>query len=54
MTPIVQINREQVRRLMQRELETFRARNPKSFVLYQRAQHSLLAGVPMHWMTRGP
>lgn len=54
MTPTVQINREQIKRLMERELELFRARNPKSFALYQRAQGSLLAGVPMHWMTRWP
>lgn len=48
------IDRSKVENLMQRELQTFQARNPKSFELYQRAKGSLLAGVPMHWMTRWP
>lgn len=48
------IDRSKVKALMGHEQQLFAERNPKSFELYQRAKHSLLAGVPMHWMTRWP
>ena len=37
-----------------RELERFRAEHPRSRELAERAQRSLLGGVPMHWMVRWP
>ncbi|GIW36034.1 MAG: aminotransferase [Meiothermus sp.] len=48
------IDRSKVKALMQTEQQLFVERHPRSFELYQRAQNSLLAGVPMHWMTRWP
>jgi glutamate-1-semialdehyde 2,1-aminomutase len=39
-------------RLMERELERFRAEHPRSLELAERAKVSLLGGVPMHWMVR--
>ncbi|GIW34096.1 aspartate aminotransferase family protein [Meiothermus sp.] len=48
------IDRNKVKALMQTEQQLFAERHPRSFELYQRAQNSLLAGVPMHWMTRWP
>ena len=38
--------------LMQRELARFRADHPRSLELAEQARHSLLGGVPMHWMVR--
>ena len=40
--------------LTERELERFRAEHPRSRELSERARHSLLGGVPMHWMVRWP
>ena len=40
--------------LMTRELERFRAEHPRSHALSEQAKHSLLGGVPMHWMVRWP
>lgn len=54
MTPTATIDHSKVRALMEREYKLFAQRNPKSFELYGRAKNSLLAGVPMHWMTRWP
>jgi glutamate-1-semialdehyde 2,1-aminomutase len=48
------INRDKAQKLFEQEQETFKQKHPKSFELYQRAKGSLLAGVPMHWMTRWP
>lgn len=48
------IDRNKVRALMQAEQQRFIEQHPRSQALYQRAQHALLAGVPMHWMTRWP
>ncbi|MGK0619989.1 aspartate aminotransferase family protein [Meiothermus cerbereus] len=48
------IDRSKVKALMQQEQRRFAEAHPRSLALYQRAQHSLLAGVPMHWMTRWP
>jgi glutamate-1-semialdehyde 2,1-aminomutase len=39
-------------RLMERELERFRAEHPRSLELAEQAKASLLGGVPMHWMVR--
>ena len=39
-------------RLLERELGAFEATHPRSRELAARARTSLLAGVPMHWMTR--
>lgn len=50
----VQVDRDRVKALMHREQARFAEHHPRSFELYQRAQNSLLAGVPMHWMTRWP
>jgi len=46
------INREKLKRLHQREAARFVAEHPRSAALYQRAQHSLLGGVPMNWMKK--
>ena len=40
--------------LMRREEERFVATHPRSAELAGRAQANLLAGVPMHWMTKWP
>lgn len=48
------INRDKAQKLFEQEQEHFKKLHPKSFGLYQRAKGSLLAGVPMHWMTRWP
>lgn len=48
------IDRDKVRTLMQAEQQRFAEQHPRSQALYQRAKNSLLAGVPMHWMTRWP
>ncbi len=54
MTPTTHIDRSKVKTLMQAETRLFAERHPRSLELYHRAQNSLLAGVPMHWMTRWP
>ena len=41
-------------RILERELERFRAEHPRSGELSARAGRSLLGGVPMHWMVRWP
>jgi len=43
-------DRERLARLLARELEAFRAAHPRSAELHERAQRSLLGGVPMPWM----
>ena len=48
------INREKLQRLHSREEKQFLATHPHSAVLYDRAQHSLLGGVPMNWMKKWP
>lgn len=48
------MDRSKIKVLFEREQKMFAERNPRSFELYQRARGSLLAGVPMHWMTRWP
>jgi glutamate-1-semialdehyde 2,1-aminomutase len=46
--------RERAEALLSRELERFEREHPRSAELARRAQTSLLAGVPMHWMVRWP
>jgi glutamate-1-semialdehyde 2,1-aminomutase len=46
------IDRARLHALMAREEENFVATHPKSAALYDRAQKSLLGGVPMNWMKK--
>jgi glutamate-1-semialdehyde 2,1-aminomutase len=48
------IKRDKVKILLEHEQTHFKQTHPRSFELYGRAKNSLLAGVPMHWMTRWP
>jgi glutamate-1-semialdehyde 2,1-aminomutase len=54
MTTLTTINQDRVRLLLEQEQKLFKQNHPRSFELYGRAKNSLLAGVPMHWMTRWP
>ncbi len=49
---MVEIERDRLAALMQREQTRFLAEHPKSRALFERAQGSLLAGVPMNWMMK--
>src|SRR5260370_6774199 len=49
MTPIA---RKNLRQLQECESQRFLTDHPKSAGLYQRAQASLLGGVPMNWMKK--
>ena len=46
-----EVDRERLSRLLYSELDLFRSRTPKSADLFERSRDSLLAGVPMPWMT---
>jgi glutamate-1-semialdehyde 2,1-aminomutase len=46
------VDRSKLRNLHKREESRFLADHPKSAALYQRAQSSLLGGVPMNWMKK--
>jgi glutamate-1-semialdehyde 2,1-aminomutase len=46
------IDRTKLKSLQKREESRFLADHPKSAALYQRAQSSLLGGVPMNWMKK--
>jgi glutamate-1-semialdehyde 2,1-aminomutase len=46
------IDRARLRALMAREEQKFVADHPKSAALFERAQRSLLGGVPMNWMKK--
>jgi glutamate-1-semialdehyde 2,1-aminomutase len=46
------IDRERLKGLLAMELERFAAARPRSRELFERAQKSLLGGVPMNWMVR--
>ena len=46
------IDRDNLKRLQEREAKRFVDEHPKSAALYQRAQGSLLGGVPMNWMKK--
>ncbi len=45
------VDRERLSSLMEREGRRFEADHPKSRELFERARRSMLAGVPMPWMT---
>ena len=49
-----EIDRGLITELMEREQARFVAANPESRRLHERAEASLLSGVPMNWMTRWP
>src|SRR5579864_6491794 len=46
------INRDELKKLQEREAKRFVAEHPRSAELYRRAQESLLGGVPMNWMKK--
>src|ERR1700723_2793128 len=50
--PTTTIDRARLHQLLSREENNFIAAHPKSAALYERAQKSLLGGVPMHWMKK--
>src|ERR1700685_2431345 len=50
--PQQSIDRSHLRALMSREEQSFISTHPKSAALYERAQRSLLGGVPMNWMKK--
>src|SRR5258708_7928666 len=50
--PMTTIDRTNLKTLQKREESRFLAGHPKSAALYQRAQSSLLGGVPMNWMKK--
>jgi glutamate-1-semialdehyde 2,1-aminomutase len=54
MKTLATINRDKAQQMLEQEQATFKKTHPKSLELYHRAKGSLLAGVPMHWMTRWP
>jgi glutamate-1-semialdehyde 2,1-aminomutase len=45
---------ERVAELMERERIAFSQAHPRSRTLFDRSRHSLLGGVPMHWMAKWP
>ena len=47
-----EIDRDHLARLLERELQTFAGTHARSKELYERAQGSLIGGVPMPWMMR--
>src|SRR6201997_655012 len=50
--PLKPLDRTFLAALMAREEQKFVAEHPKSAALYERAQRSLLGGVPMNWMKK--
>jgi glutamate-1-semialdehyde 2,1-aminomutase len=52
MTTIQILDRERLGRLMVAEIASFEATHPRAAALHERAQHTLLAGVPMPWMVK--
>ena len=46
------IDRSRLKPLLNEEEKKFQLEHPKSYELYQRAQHSMQGGVPMIWMIR--
>lgn len=51
-SPLKSIDRSRLASLMARESAAFVSSHPRSAALYDRAQKSLLAGVPMNWMKK--
>jgi glutamate-1-semialdehyde 2,1-aminomutase len=52
--PIRRVDRRRLRSLIQRERASFVNQHPRSRELHEKALRSLLAGVPMIWMTAWP
>ncbi|MEA2674007.1 MAG: glutamate-semialdehyde -aminomutase [Chloroflexota bacterium] len=52
MTISTTVDRDRLARLLQRELDAFAERHPRTRLLHERARGSLLDGVPMNWMVR--
>ena len=50
----VEVPRDRIAALAERERARFEAAHPRSRELHERAGASLLSGVPMNWMTRWP
>lgn len=46
------IDRNKLSQILEKELDDYKKRHPRSYDMYLRAQNSLLAGVPMNWMVR--
>jgi glutamate-1-semialdehyde 2,1-aminomutase len=46
------VDRSRLHALMKREEGRFIDEHPKSAALFERAKHSMLGGVPMHWMVK--
>jgi glutamate-1-semialdehyde aminotransferase len=46
------VDRDRLARLLQRELDTFAEKHPRTRSLHERARGSLLDGVPMNWMIK--
>jgi len=51
---MIAIDRSRIAELFARERERFAEAHPRSRELHERAEASLLSGVPMNWMTRWP
>ena len=51
---MTEINRGRIAELLERERKRFADGHPASKRLHERAEGSLLSGVPMNWMTRWP
>ncbi len=51
---VAAIDQDRIAELSRRERERFAAEHPRSRELHERAEASLLSGVPMNWMTRWP
>jgi glutamate-1-semialdehyde 2,1-aminomutase len=49
---MVKVDRSRIKELMRREVKQFLKSHKKSKALFERAEKSLLAGVPMNWMVR--
>ncbi len=52
MTNSTTVDRDRLARLLQRELDTFAEKHPRTRSLHERARGSLLDGVPMNWMIK--
>ncbi|HYK94861.1 MAG TPA: aspartate aminotransferase family protein, partial [Candidatus Dormibacteraeota bacterium] len=52
MTTSPTVDRDRVAGLLQRELDAFAERHPRTRSLHERARGSLLDGVPMNWMVK--
>jgi glutamate-1-semialdehyde 2,1-aminomutase len=46
------VDRDRIAGLLQRQLDTFAGRHPRTRSLHERARGSLLDGVPMNWMVK--